>query len=126
MDPASEIWLKRKVEFAKIFSLFQELEEAGQTVTLTFASRGASQLSSYSLSPRHHLHHLHLLNPRHQHLANAAAPVALEREPAVTSGQLPTKPPWLRQPQVFHLVILLPHVLSTTYHLLLVNLGGAK
>jgi hypothetical protein len=70
--------------------------------------------------------HLQLLNPRHQLLVNAAATVALEREPAVTSGRLPTKPPWLRQPQVFHLVILFPHALSTTYHLLLLNLGDAK
>ena len=87
---------------------------------------GASLLSSCSLSPRHHLLHLLLLNPRHQFLVNAAATVAQERKPAATSGQLPTKPPWLRQPQVFHLVILFPHPLSTTYHLLLLNLGGAK
>ena len=29
-----------KAEFEKIFSLFEEFEEAGQAVTLTFASRG--------------------------------------------------------------------------------------
>ena len=37
-----------------------------------------------------------------------------------------SKPPWLRQPQVFHLVILFPHALSTTYNLQLLNLGGVN
>ena len=63
---------------------------------------------------------------QHQFLASVTAIVAQEQELAEISGQLPTKPPWLWQPQVFHLVILFPHPLSTTYHLLLLNLGGAK
>ena len=49
-----------KAEFEKIFSLFEEFEEAGQAVTLTFASRGGkstvklqleSSTSSSSSSP---------------------------------------------------------------------------
>ena len=97
-----------KAELQKFFKLFEELEEASETASLTLVTKGASQPSSYSLN----LHHLYpplqlqlLLNPCHQLLIGAAVIVAQERGPVATSGQLPTRQ---RQPLVPHWTLPVP------------------
>ena len=95
-----------KAEFEKIFSLFVEFEEAGQAVTLTFASREGkctvklqleSATTSSSPSPA----------------SPAPGQRCYHRGPrARASGQLPTEPPWLTQLRVFHLMILSLQALS--------------
>ena len=98
--------LKEKRESTSdLFSTFQKPYWPSCPIVqwlLPFHQGVASLLWSCSLSLRPLNLHLHLLKPRHQLLVIAAAIVAQEREPAATSGQLPTKPPWQRQPLAFH------------------------
>ena len=62
----------------------------------------ACPLWSFSFRPHLQLHlhlqHRHWLQPCPQPLASAADTAVLKQEPAATSGQLPTKLPWQRQP----------------------------
>ena len=62
----------------------------------------ACPLWSFSFRPHLQLHlhlqHRHRLQPCPQPLASAADTAVLKQEPAATSGQLPTKLPWQRQP----------------------------
>ena len=90
-----------------------------QLQLLLFLQGEARPLPSCTLSLLHlYLRPQLLLHPCHQLLVSVAATVAQEQDPAVTSGQLPTKPPWQRQPSVLaHLLAFIPH------HLL--NPGGA-
>ena len=87
------------VEFQKIFNIFEE-EEAGELFLSHFHQGEESPQSSYSLNLLHHLN-LHQLQNRHELLVSVAVNVTQVREPAITSGQLPTKLPWLRQPLAY-------------------------
>ena len=87
------------VEFQKIFNIFEE-EEAGELFLSHIHQGEESPRSSYSLNLLQHLN-LHQLQSRHELLVSVAVNVAQEQEPAITSGQLPTKLPWMRQPLAY-------------------------
>ena len=126
-----------KAEFNKIFKLFEELEEAGESATLTISSKGG--ISSIKLllesSPSSPSTHPQLRPPCPQHLGDAAVIAVQLQGPAAGSGQLTTRPPsW----QCHHLPPLLlqekpvlqlaPHsaALSSSFPLHHTPLGVAK
>ena len=88
-----------KAEFQKITNIFEE-EEAGELFLSHFHQGEESPQSSYSLNLLQQLN-LQQFQNRHELLVSVAVNVAQEQEPAVTSGQLPTKLPWLRQPLAY-------------------------
>ena len=89
-----------KAEVQKILKLYEELEAAGETATLTFSTSGDKSIVKLQLQPPSLLTSSpsSQLLLQHQFLASVTAIVAQEQELAEISGQLPTKPPWLRQP----------------------------
>ena len=91
-----------KAELQKFLKLFEELEEAGETASLTLVTKGGSLNLHHPCPPLQ----LQLrLNPCHQLLVSVAAIVAPRQGPAATSGQLPTRPLWQRQPPVLHRIL---------------------
>ena len=114
-------WRQNLRNSSKSLKIWKKLAQQWLLLSLR---REASLSPSCTLS-RLRLHlHLHLQHQLGHHpciqlLESVAAIVALVQEPDGTSGQLPTRPLWLRQ--VFH-----PLALSafSLHHLL--NLGGAK
>ena len=88
-----------KAEVQKILKLYEELEAAGETATLTFSTSGDKSIVKLQLQPPSLLTSSpsSQLLLQHQFLASVAAIVAQEQELAEISGQLPTQLPWLRQ-----------------------------
>ena len=94
-----------------------------------FRQGEACPLWSFSFRPhlQQHLHLQHRLQPCSQLLVSVADTAVLEHEPVATSGQLPTKLPWQRQPPPPVLRwIVHPLALFTFFLHHLLNLGGVK
>ena len=97
-----------KAELQKFLKLFEELEEAGETASLTLVTKGGKSTIKLQLESSPSLPPLQLqllLNPCHQLLVSVAAIVAPRQGPAATSGQLPTRLLWQRQPPVLHRIL---------------------
>ena len=91
---SSDSGLKMKAEFLKILKLFEELEEAGESATLTISAKGGtstiklvleSSLSSTASGTAR--------EPCHQLLEDAVGILVQQQGPGEDSGQLITRQP---------------------------------